>query len=324
MRQPIWIGFAGLIVVSLLTAGFSGAAVRGAGAQGANLLSNPGFEGTYLNVGEFENMRVAAGWAAWWHNGTKDQYDAGYLMKPEYKAAFDDEGAGSRTHTGHEAQQMFHSYANFQAGIFQGVSGVRPGQRLRFTLWQMAWSCEKYDRCHSQNPPAVWSWHPSDMHMRIGIDPYGGSDPFSANIVWSPEKNSFDAWDQWTVEAVAASNFITVWTYAYPDYRNQDNDVYMDDGTLTVVGAGSIPPQGNGGTATPPDSNAATPVPQPTSNPPSSDLGPGEQLYVVQEGDTLSAIGLRFGVSWHKIAERNDINNPDYIYVGQELIIPAP
>lgn len=45
--------------------------------------------------------------------------------------------------------------------------------------------------------------------------------------------------------------------------------------------------------------------------------------YVVQPGDTLSAIGSRFGVSWSDIAAANAISNPNRIYPGQALTIPG-
>ncbi len=49
----------------------------------------------------------------------------------------------------------------------------------------------------------------------------------------------------------------------------------------------------------------------------------GGQSYTVVSGDTLSGIGARFGVDWHKIAEINHVENPDLIYPGQVFKIPA-
>jgi nucleoid-associated protein YgaU len=46
------------------------------------------------------------------------------------------------------------------------------------------------------------------------------------------------------------------------------------------------------------------------------------RTYTVVSGDTLSGIGERFGVNWHKIAELNHIANPDLIYPGQVFKIP--
>jgi nucleoid-associated protein YgaU len=53
----------------------------------------------------------------------------------------------------------------------------------------------------------------------------------------------------------------------------------------------------------------------------------GSEPYVVVAGDTLSRIALRFYNSsqkWVKIydANRDTVKNPNYIYIGQNLIIP--
>jgi len=44
---------------------------------------------------------------------------------------------------------------------------------------------------------------------------------------------------------------------------------------------------------------------------------------VVQAGDTLSAIALRYRTTIEAIAQLNDISDPGYIYVGQRLLIPG-
>jgi len=49
----------------------------------------------------------------------------------------------------------------------------------------------------------------------------------------------------------------------------------------------------------------------------------GETLYTVQHGDNLYEIGLLFGMSWKRIAERNGIADPGQIFVGQVLRIPS-
>jgi lysozyme len=73
-----------------------------------------------------------------------------------------------------------------------------------------------------------------------------------------------------------------------------------------VVGqAIRIPPAGagSGGQPVPPDS--------------------GYTYYVVQPGDNLFRIGLKYGMSWVWIAEANGITNPHYIVPGQVLKIPV-
>ena len=45
------------------------------------------------------------------------------------------------------------------------------------------------------------------------------------------------------------------------------------------------------------------------------------QVYVVQKGDTLSAIASMYGTSWKKLAEYNNLANPNKLVVGQEILI---
>jgi nucleoid-associated protein YgaU len=51
-----------------------------------------------------------------------------------------------------------------------------------------------------------------------------------------------------------------------------------------------------------------------------------EQEYEVQNGDNLTKIGKRYGVSWQQIyeANKNIIKDPDLIQPGWKLKIPAP
>ncbi len=85
-------------------------------------------------------------------------------------------------------------------------------------------------------------------------------------------------------------------------------------------------------TPTPVPPPPATPVsPQPTATPLGSSGVPvipaqsaGEQIYIVQSGDTLFSIARRFGVTVAAIQQRNNISDPNNIKVGQQLIIPSP
>ena len=48
----------------------------------------------------------------------------------------------------------------------------------------------------------------------------------------------------------------------------------------------------------------------------------GGRIHIVQRGENLYRIGLRYGVSVQAIAQANGIINPNQIFVGQKLIIP--
>lgn len=45
------------------------------------------------------------------------------------------------------------------------------------------------------------------------------------------------------------------------------------------------------------------------------------EIYIVQKDDTLSSIANRYNTTYQKLAEINNINNPNLIYVGQKIII---
>lgn len=225
-------------------------------AQGPNLIQNPSFEQPYVVLPNKENCAIAAPWVAWWIEGSPEEVSQGYRLAPEYKAAFRSDFPGNRVRSGELAQQYFHSFGNFQAGVLQQVHNIPKGARLRFSLWGMTWSCDREDK---GNCGGATSGDPSPMHFRIGIDPTGGTDVFSPNIVWSPEQNAYDAWHYFEVEAVAQNTSVTVFVYTYPDYRSQDNNVYLDDASLVIV----APPP----TATKRPTNTPTATPIPTSMP---------------------------------------------------------
>lgn len=47
------------------------------------------------------------------------------------------------------------------------------------------------------------------------------------------------------------------------------------------------------------------------------------RTHIVQPGETLNIIAGYYGTSWQAIAQANNITNPNRIFVGQRLIIPA-
>ena len=44
-------------------------------------------------------------------------------------------------------------------------------------------------------------------------------------------------------------------------------------------------------------------------------------LYTVQKGDTLSSIAKKFGVDYKELIEKNNMTNPNLIYVGEVIRI---
>lgn len=64
------------------------------------------------------------------------------------------------------------------------------------------------------------------------------------------------------------------------------------------------------------------------SNPSTNDEEPAEDsagdiVYIVQKGDWLFKIALKYGLTWQELATYNRLENPDLILIGQTLLIPV-
>jgi murein DD-endopeptidase MepM/ murein hydrolase activator NlpD len=80
-----------------------------------------------------------------------------------------------------------------------------------------------------------------------------------------------------------------------------------------------IPSQDETSPATPADTpSAPTATPSSAPNPPATN-----RLHVVQSGETLFRIALKYGTTVQAFASTNHLDNVALIYVGQELIIPS-
>jgi LysM repeat protein len=51
--------------------------------------------------------------------------------------------------------------------------------------------------------------------------------------------------------------------------------------------------------------------------------GSGETVHIVQWGETMSMIAERYGVTLEAILAANGLHDPDFVYVGQRLVIPV-
>lgn len=227
-----------------------------------NLLLDPSLEGPYQSDGIHPEVNTSKFWKAWYSCGAdktvceppckpltqgcdlpcpsncikslgKCQSDFGcYWMRAEYNP-FDFGKAPYRVHSGNMSQVHF-SYGRMSLGGIQQTVSVKPGTWLKFTAYLQAWQCFNY------GPDCDWgrkSDKPSDMHLRIGIDPYGGTQVTSTNVIWSPEQEAFDRWVQFVVVAQSQAGKVTVFTQggATWDYARMNNDVYIDDLALVEI-----------------------------------------------------------------------------------------
>ena len=128
---------------------------------------------------------------------------------------------------GDNSQKYFTFYSVHEAGLYQVVGGVKPGDHLRFSVYRKA------------GRPATTIRTililGQRMNLQVGIDPTGGNNPWSPNIIWTAPAESFDTFTQFAVEAVAKNNVVSVWTRSAPQMALQHVDVYVDEASLNVV-----------------------------------------------------------------------------------------
>jgi LysM repeat protein len=117
-----------------------------------------------------------------------------------------------------------------------------------------------------------------------------------------------------TVEAIAAANNIT-----NPNLIVVGQQLIIPGGSVVVPPTPTVVPSGTPPTSVPtavatavPATPTATPVPPTT-----------EVVHVVQPGENLFRISLRYNLLTSIVAAYNGIANPNLIYVGQRIRIPT-
>jgi len=299
----------------------------------ANLLANPGFEDPYgkqccqTDLTQYfpntliDEVQVPQGWFGWWRDSSFPNYPprcddpaappiCSAFHRPEFRDAAAGGGAFAyRIRSGLNAQKYFTFYSNHEAGMYQRVTNVKRGQKLQFSIYLMAWSTHEAEQLSSKGQQT--------MNLKVGIDPFGGTDPFSANIVWSKPGDSYDVYSQFSVEAVAQGSAVTVFTYSRPVYALQHNDVYVDDGALVVVGTGAVSTGGGSGGGTKPSTSPISPFPGTTVD------KDGNILYVIQPGDTAWSLAQRFNTTISSLAAWNKDKFPsmEVLRVGKTIIV---
>ncbi len=112
-------------------------------------------------------------------------------------------------------------------------------------------------------------WNPSNqVNRRLGIDPYGGTDPNSSNIQWSPDYlGKGKVLEQIDWDAYAQSSTITAFIRVTNPYTDIHVDVFVDSPSL-VVNTGLPPMSVAAPTATnPPPTNPPPTKPPATARP---------------------------------------------------------
>lgn len=218
MKRSIWI---------LLTLALMLAVAPTAGAQGVNLLTDPGFEGEQYVVAAYDPIdgtafSVPVGWGG--GVATQPATESWMNKMPTGYPHF----ANIRW-SGNRSLHLQRGFATFTAWVHQQVS-VQTGSDLVAGA-----------KAFIENP--------SNGAVRVGIDPNGGTNPFETDVVWSPYSGNRYAWNSMEVRAQATGPNATIFLFATQSIPADPNGVYWDEAYLIgIPGAGSVT---GGGTSQP-------------------------------------------------------------------------
>jgi hypothetical protein len=131
---------------------------------------------------------------------------------------------------GNAAQVVWSSY-DFDAGIYQQVSGLNVGQDYAFEVGMASyWRGSGYPKTDGK------------IKKCVGIDPYGGTSPTSTNVIWDwANCDSTDkTWPYMEMAATAKAPTVTVFARIQaPDNESPNHYdldyVFIDDGRMTLA-----------------------------------------------------------------------------------------
>ena len=192
-------------------------------------LKNRDFCDGFRNVDDVGELAVAENWYPWWQEGGQpegvaDPDEPGYLWRPEFRGEDAQRHGYRRIRVGEYSQKVANTFATHNAGLTQQVSDVPVGQWVTFSCWVQVWSSNR------DNPDV------SEVNGRyrtcVGIDPHGGTDPMSTDVVWGEMGETYDAWAKRSVGIESVSDTVTVFLRGTAQWRVKHNDAYWDEARL--------------------------------------------------------------------------------------------
>ena len=302
---------------------------------GDNLLQNPSFEGLSCRSGSspptcldnwtrdniyglpYNEIYTPQGWMTFWNTGT-NPVDGRQYGRPECKVIPNVPpfvGPPARISNGHYSVQQFGFFRAIDSGVLQTVSGLEPHARVQLSAYAHAWTCDDDDH------GATSCGDPHSLLFQVGIDPNGGTDPWSPAVVWA-SGYSLDTYRLiGPVEAeIGDGGVVTVFLRATAKWSYKHNDVYWDDAALFYTSPPA--PTAEPPAPPPPTYSGPPPTPRPTSTP----RPDGAVVHVVASGETLFGIALQYDVTVDQILLLNVGSIPDNMWIttGQELVISIP
>lgn len=300
---------AALVALAVAALAIASPAHQPASAQDGNLLQDSGFEGTYTGRGRAD-LNISQPWGLFNQDGPRS---ADWQLRADKVFAFPHPG-GAEVKSGARSQNINGGYVTFAAAIYQTVS-VPVDTNINGSIWARIKTCNI-----AQNSDNCGSAVESGAYVKVGIDPTGGTNPYSPSIVWSANIAPHDRWEQAAVTVRTTGATATLFAFFTQSSPSQLNNVWYDDAYLGTGGPGGAP------VAAAPAINVVPPTPIPPTAFVAARQGPrpdGSQWHFVMPGDTLTGIGTAYNVSVEQILEQNNLRSARFIFVNQELLIRA-
>jgi hypothetical protein len=205
-----------------------------------DLLQNPSFDAGWtrdtFDGSVYTEIYTPEHWVTWWSEaavpGTTWRYG-----RPETKVI---PRLGPyitppvRIRSGNGALQQFCRWRLFDAGVYQQVVDLSPGSIVEFGAYGHVWSC---DETLEDGP---FTCMHDNILLSVGIDPNGGTNPWSTGIHWVSAFSSDVYRLIGPVQAqVGKAGKVTVFLRATASWPVSHNDAYWDDASLTQGGEGA-------------------------------------------------------------------------------------
>jgi len=201
-----------------------------AAAQSPNLLQNPGFDSEMYTLISQDPLDPAT-----WYNAPQGWW-GGIITAP------------------HDASWQNVHPSGYPHSAFLKRSGI-----FSFNMARGGGTFTAYIYQHVPVVPdtdvqgGAWAYLENDVtsSVRVGIDPFGGADPGSPNVVWSGWSGSLRQWNYLNVVTKSKAGTVTLFLYATQAQPANPNGVYWDEaflfgtpGTAPAAPAASSAPTG--------------------------------------------------------------------------------
>lgn len=290
--------------------------------SGPNLIENGNFEGGFVPAGAAQHLALAhgevgRGWSTF-TNGGAIHVD---FRAEEWSRVISDGSYGQAIDL--SSKSLYPTDADRYAGIAQRIGGLQPGRTYELSLrglirgtdgnhddyrFEAQWG---FTEGHQSDWQQVKNWERLDLGAIQAIE-----EPVSMHAE--------------RVRFTAPSSSIVLYIRAWKKWAvtNEVMILNLDEISLRTCGGVGGPVHGepiygepvHGGPHQPPVQSGSVGPPKPGPVQPDK---PQSCTYTVRQGDTLSGIAQRVGVSMQEIIRLNRIANPNHIYVGQELTVPC-